>query len=69
MFEALKQMAKLIEGDGDGEDKDQLNYHVELVGKLSTFSLSFFITLLTKLHNREYAIFYDGNESTRNWEF
>lgn len=30
MFESLKQMAKM---QGEGEDKGQLNYHVELVGE------------------------------------
>jgi hypothetical protein len=30
MFESLKQMAKI---EGEGEDKGQLNYHVELVGE------------------------------------
>jgi len=30
MFESLKQMAKM---EGEGEDKGQLNYHVELVGE------------------------------------
>jgi exocyst complex component 1 len=29
MFDSLKQMAKM---EGEGEDKGQLNYHVELVG-------------------------------------
>lgn len=29
MFDSLKQMAKM---QGEGEDKGQLNYHVELVG-------------------------------------
>ncbi|GJJ15524.1 hypothetical protein Clacol_009802 [Clathrus columnatus] len=42
MFEALKQMAKL-EGDGDAEDKDQLNYHVELVE-----NMRYFITEMTE---------------------
>lgn len=32
MFESLKQMAKM---QGEGEDKGQLNYHVELVGEAS----------------------------------
>ena len=35
MFDSLKQMAKI---EGEGEDKGQLNYHVELVGELSAMS-------------------------------
>jgi exocyst complex component 1 len=31
MFDSLKHMAKM---EGEGEDKGQLNYHVELVGEL-----------------------------------
>lgn len=33
MFDALKQMAKM---DGEGEDKGQLNYHVIIIGSLSS---------------------------------
>lgn len=32
MFDSLKQIAKL-NGEGDSEDKGQLNYHVILIGK------------------------------------
>ncbi|GJJ09890.1 hypothetical protein Clacol_004114 [Clathrus columnatus] len=46
MFEALKQMAKL-EGDGDAEDKDQLNYHVELVD-MHAENMRYFITEMTE---------------------
>jgi exocyst complex component 1 len=38
MFSALKQMAKM--GDGEGEDKGQLNYHVILIGECRLFRCS-----------------------------
>lgn len=64
MFDSLKQMAKM-EG-GEGEDKGQLNYHVELVGEScavpwifdAVYKLSqrICITLSPKLANRMWGM-------------
>lgn len=49
MFDSLQHMAKM-DGEGTGvagEDKDQLNYHVILIGAL--LFLLFFYDFLSKL--------------------
>lgn len=42
IFDCLQQMAKM-DGEATGEDKDQLNYHVILIGKISVFPLKLFL--------------------------
>lgn len=40
MFECLQQMAKMEGGANSAEDKDQLNYHVVLIGEAFSFRQS-----------------------------
>ena len=58
MFDSLKQMAKM---QGEGEDKGQLNYHVELVGELCPAPCN-----VTRLMScpREYAPFHHRDYPT-----